>query len=94
MSSRINLLAESIDAHFAGRLIRTASTCGELTYELNATDLLEMCTRLRDGKEFKFEQLIDLTGLDYLSYGQVEWSTQESTGTGFSRGVSHDPLIG
>jgi NADH-quinone oxidoreductase subunit C len=92
MSSRINLLAERIAAKFAGRVTRVVSTCGELTYELAAADLLSVCGTLRDDAEFKFEQLIDLTGLDYLSYGQVEWSTQESTGTGFSRGVSHDAL--
>ncbi|MGE0114109.1 MAG: NADH-quinone oxidoreductase subunit C [Steroidobacteraceae bacterium] len=92
MSSRIDSLAERIEAQFAGRVTRVASTCGELTYELAAGDLLPVCTGLRDGAGFRFEQLIDLTGLDYLSYGQVEWSTQESTNTGFSRGVSHDAL--
>jgi len=92
MSSRIDSLAERIETQFAGRVTRVASICGELTYELAAGDLLPVCTGLRDGAGFKFEQLIDLTGLDYLSYGQVEWSTQESTNTGFSRGVSRDAL--
>lgn len=93
MSSRIELLAERVETQFAGRVTRVASTCGELTYELGADDLLQVCTALRDGAEFKFEQLIDLTGLDYFSYGQVEWSTQESTGTGFSRGVASGALL-
>jgi NADH-quinone oxidoreductase subunit C len=88
MALRIELLAERIEAQFAGRVTRIASTCGELSYELGADDLLSICTSLRDGVDFKFEQLIDPTGLDYLDYGQVEWSTQESTGTGFSRGVA------
>jgi len=42
---------------------------------------------LRDGADFKFEQLVDLSGVDYLSYGSSEWLTQESTSSGFSRGV-------
>lgn len=86
MASRIDLLAERIGAQFV-QLTRIESICGELTYELNAADLLPVCTALRDGADYKFEQLIDLTGVDYLSYGQAEWSTLESTATGFSRGV-------
>jgi NADH-quinone oxidoreductase subunit C len=31
--------------------------------------------------------LIDLCGVDYSEYGQVEWTTEKSTGSGFSRGV-------
>ncbi len=87
MATRIDLLAESIEATFAGRLNRIESSCGELTYELAADDLLQIGAALRDGAAFKFEQLIDLTGMDYLNYGQVEWLTQQSTGTGFSRGA-------
>ena len=36
---------------------------------------------------FGFEQLIDLCGVDYLLYGKDEWATEESTNTGYSRGV-------
>jgi NADH-quinone oxidoreductase subunit C len=88
MASRIESLAQRIEAQFAGRVTRIVSTCDELTYELAGDDLLPIATTLRDGAEFKFEQLLDLTGVDYLNYGQVEWFTQESTNTGFSRGVA------
>lgn len=88
MATRLELLAEHIETQFAGRLSRVESTCGELTYEVSADHLLQVATELRDAPPFQFEQLIDLTGVDYLSYGQVEWSTQQSTGTGFSRGVA------
>ena len=88
MATRIDVLAERIESHFADRLSRIESTCGELTYELSAEHLLQVTTELRDLPQFKFEQLVDLTGVDYLGYGQVEWSTLQSTGTGFSRGVA------
>ena len=90
MSNRIETLATKIDARFAGKLMRQTSTCDELTYEVAADDLLTVCRTLRDDPEFKFEQLVDLTGIDYLEYGRVEWRTQESTSTGFSRGVNRD----
>jgi NADH-quinone oxidoreductase subunit C len=88
MATRLETLASSVETRFAGRLTRIASTCGELTYELAASELLSVCRQLRDDAEFKFEQLVDVTGVDYLQYGRVEWSTQESTSTGFSRGVT------
>src|ERR1700710_1872061 len=88
MASRIELLAQRVDAHFADRVTRIVSTCDELTYEVDGADLLSVAATLRDGADFKFEQLIDLTGVDYLHYGQVEWFTQESTNSGFSRGVA------
>ena len=40
-----------------------------------------------------FEQLVDVCGVDYLTYGKSEWVTQTATDTGFSRGVEPDPVI-
>jgi NADH-quinone oxidoreductase subunit C len=86
MSSRIESIANRIEAQFAASVKRVASACGELTYEVSAANLLSVCQTLRDNEQFKFEQLVDLTGVDYMSYGQVEWATQEATSTSFSRG--------
>jgi NADH-quinone oxidoreductase subunit C len=87
MTSRVDTTASKIEARLAERMKRVASTCGELTYEVVAADLVAVCRQLRDDAELKFEQLIDATGVDYSQYGRVEWSTQESTSRGFSRGV-------
>ncbi|QEP43455.1 NADH-quinone oxidoreductase subunit C [Ectothiorhodospiraceae bacterium BW-2] len=40
----------------------------ELTVTLSAATLLAAMTRLRDDEALKFEQLIDLCGVDYLDY--------------------------
>lgn len=42
---------------------------GELTVEVKASDYKDVCTKLRDDITLKFEQLIDLCGVDYASYG-------------------------
>ncbi len=65
-----------------GRLLPTED---QPTLELPVEQWLEASRVLRD--EFGFEQLIDLCGIDYLSYGQDEWETRDVTGEGFSRGV-------
>ncbi|SRR6266850_2900004 len=53
-------LADAVEIFDAG---------GELTLVANAADLLSMAGTLRDHPALKFEQLIDLCGLDYLDYG-------------------------
>jgi len=60
---------------------------GEVTIEVDPQDLLETCTALRDERELRFEQLTDVCGVDYLAYGKDEWATEETSGSGFSRGV-------
>ena len=93
MSSRHETLAARIDNRFAGRVTRIESFCGDLTYEIGKDDLVEMATTLRDDAEFGFEQLIDVCGVDYLTYGKDEWVTESATGSGFSRGVERMPVI-
>jgi NADH-quinone oxidoreductase subunit C len=88
MPSRIETLAANIEAQFGAQLKAVSSIAGELTYEVSAADLIAVCTRLRDDTAFKFEQLMDLAGVDYLIYGQAEWNSQAATRTGFSRGVT------
>jgi len=63
----------------------------ELSVEIDADQLLDAATALRDNPATSFEQLMDVCGVDYLAYGQAEW---ETGGSGFSRGVSASSSIG
>jgi NADH-quinone oxidoreductase subunit C len=93
MSKSYETLAARIDDRFAGQLTRIDSVCGELTYEVGKADLLAVATTLRDDPVFGFEQLIDVCGVDYLTYGEDEWVTDSATGSGFSRGVERPAVI-
>ncbi len=93
MSDTNETLAARIDARFGEKLTRAPSICDELTYELDKDDLLEVAQALRDEPEFLFEMLIDICGVDYLTYGSVEWTTESATESGFSRGVEREPVI-
>lgn len=59
----------------------------ELTIEVIGHHLRHLCFVLRDEKEFAFDMLMDVCGVDYLQYGVSEWETFSSTATGFERGV-------
>jgi NADH-quinone oxidoreductase subunit C len=88
MNQALETLAEQISARFGDKIARIPSRCDELTIEVAAEALVEVCTALRDAPSFSFEQLIDLCGVDYLQYGRSEWNTDTATFGGFSRGVS------
>ncbi len=91
MTDRYETLAARIDERFGEQMKRVESTCGELTYEVDKDDLVEVASLLR--RELGFEMLMDVCGVDYLSYGSDEWNTADATGTGFSRGVDRQPVI-
>jgi NADH-quinone oxidoreductase subunit C len=91
MSDRYETLAARIDERFGEQLVRVESICGELTYEVGKGDLLEVAFALRS--ELGFEMLMDVCGVDYLTYGCDEWNTDDATETGFSRGVEREAVI-
>ncbi|GAB3733133.1 NADH-quinone oxidoreductase subunit C [Luteimonas pelagia] len=84
MSRRADEFAAQLRAHFAGASVEVAAPRGEVTLEVPAAQWRATCEALRD--EFGFEQLVDLSGVDYLGYGTDEWDTETSS-EGFSRGV-------
>ncbi len=91
MTDRYETLAARLDERFGEKITRVESTCGELTYEVDKDDLIEVAAALRG--EHGFEMLMDVCGVDYLTYGADEWNTQDATGTGFSRGVEREAVI-
>jgi len=83
-------LLGQLQERFGDTLLDAHVALKEVTIEVAAADLIETAIALRDEKDFRFEQLIDVCGVDYLAYGDAEWSTDETTSTGFSRGVEEN----
>ena len=79
-------ILEKLQARFADALLRSKLDREQVTVEIKAEQSITVFTALRD--EFGFAQLLDISGVDYAAYGDTEWTTEESTGKGFSRGVS------
>jgi NADH-quinone oxidoreductase subunit C len=88
MSSKSEQICAAIENSLGSGVVRVPSTCGELTYEVPAAELVQVCTVLRDDPALKFEMLVDVCGVDYLDFGKVEWATRTSSNSGFSRGVN------
>ncbi len=92
-SPRYEALAAAIESRLGQNLRRVPSHCGELTFELEPTALLEVARTLRDEPDFAFEMLVDLCGVDYLTYGQAEWETVDATSGGFSRASVRETIL-
>ena len=80
-------LLSQLQERFGETLLDAHIAVGEVTAEIAPQDLIATATALRDESPFRFEQLIDVCGVDYLAYGETEWATDETTSTGYSRGV-------
>ncbi|HXC09188.1 MAG TPA: NADH-quinone oxidoreductase subunit C, partial [Steroidobacteraceae bacterium] len=86
--TRLESLASEVARALPNQLSRVAADRAELTYEVAAERLLEAASSLRDATGLKFEMCMDVCGVDYLSHGRAEWTTETATSSGFSRGVA------
>lgn len=83
----VNELQTCLTERHAKWITHSVVACGQLTVEVAAAHLRDLCFALRDESPFDFNMLIDVCGVDYLHYGLSEWETQQATATGFERGV-------
>ena len=66
--SRLDILQDTLRTVLGARLTELVRDRGELTITVAASDYLGTAQTLRDHPQLKFEQLIDLCGVDYSSY--------------------------
>jgi NADH-quinone oxidoreductase subunit C len=83
-------LAERLRARFGERALAIVEAHGETTLEVAPSCFVDVARALRDEPEFQFEQAVDVSGLDFLGYGEGEWETTDVSSEGFSRGVEGD----
>jgi NADH-quinone oxidoreductase subunit C len=67
--TRLETLVRNLAAVLGGRIADTTVARGEVTIVVPAAEQLEVARMLRDHADLRFEQLIDLCGVDYLEYG-------------------------
>jgi NADH-quinone oxidoreductase subunit C len=69
MNTKLAALAENLKSVLGDRIAGIDESRGELTLVVNATDLLWVAAQVRDHAQLRFEQLVDLCGVDYLEFG-------------------------
>lgn len=88
----VDVLHAKINERFEKWLSSSHIALGELTLIVAPENFLDVAQALRDEKEFAFDLLVDVCGVDYLHYGHSEWETEAATTTGFERGVDRNYL--
>jgi NADH-quinone oxidoreductase subunit C len=73
MTSRLESLSAALQARLGDKLSSMTAATGELTVVVKPEELLAVAGILRDAPDLKFEQLIDLCGVDYSAYGEEAW---------------------
>ena len=75
-ASRLEDLAEVLNKCLGDAVTSSEIEFGELTLVIVPTRLLEVAKTLRKDPLFSFTQLSDISGVDYLTFGEADWQTQ------------------
>ena len=68
MTEALQALAAHARESFGDAIVAEQFSHGELTLDIRREQLLKVCQRLRDDHRLRFEQLLDVCGVDYLTY--------------------------
>jgi NADH-quinone oxidoreductase subunit C len=71
--SQLDTLQAALESALGPRLKKLVRDRGEITVTVGAADYLAAATVLRDHADLKFEQLIDLCGVDYSNWKDRPW---------------------
>ena len=66
--TNIERLSAQLKLALGDKIVKQSLAFGEITIECKVEDYFNVCTKLRDHAELKFEQLIDLCGVDYADF--------------------------
>lgn len=73
MSTKLETLEAGLRNALGSHLQSLNVALGEITIVVNAADYLAVMRVLRDHADLRFEELIDLCGVDYSTYGDGIW---------------------
>ena len=72
--AKLDLFLAQLKLALGDKITKLSLALEEITIECKVENYLNVCAKLRDHAELKFEQLIDLCGVDYSEYldGQLD----------------------
>jgi NADH-quinone oxidoreductase subunit C len=73
MATKLERLKQALESALADRITSLTTALDEITVVVKAGDLLAAAQTLRDHPDLRFEELMDLCGVDYSAYGEGAW---------------------
>jgi NADH-quinone oxidoreductase subunit C len=90
MSAKLETLSQNLQKHFGEKLVSLKLALGEVTIEVAAADYLAVMTALRDEADLGFEEIIDLCGVDYSTYGEGAWNGRRFAAVSHLLSIAHN----
>ena len=90
MSAKLETLSQNLQKHFGDKLKSLKLALGEVTIEVAAADYLGVMTLLRDEADLHFEEIIDLCGVDYSTYGDAVWPGRRFAAVSHLLSIAHN----
>jgi len=73
MAGKLEQLKSALTSALGGKIVSLSEALGELTLVVDAKDYAATARWLRDDLAVRFEELIDLCGVDYSGFGEGGW---------------------
>ncbi len=90
MTTKLETLASALQQVLGDKIKSITTALGEITVVVGAADYLPAMLALRDDPATRFEQLIDLCGVDYSQYGDGRWEGARYAVVSHLMSVSHN----
>ena len=90
MNAKLERLSTAIDAALGEKIASKVAALGQLTVVVDAANYLAAAQILRDTPTLRFEQLIDLCGVDYSMFGDGRWEGRRYAAVSQLLSVTHN----
>ena len=90
MTTKLETLDAALRNALGAHVQSLQTTLSELTLIVKAADYLSAMRVLRDHADLKFEELIDLCGVDYSTYGEGAWDGQRFAVVSHLLSITHN----
>ncbi len=88
---RLDELEEALEEHLEDfEDCQWERALSQVTLTIPRERLIEVMKLLREKRALAFEQCTDVCGVDYATYGESEWVTNNAANAGFGRGASRE----
>lgn len=74
MTTKLETLERALHGALGGSIVDLKAALGEITIVVDGSRYQAAMNILRDNQELRFEELVDLCGVDYSGYGDGAWT--------------------
>src|SRR6266704_6783035 len=88
--AKLERLKSALNASLGGKIVSLSEALGELTAVVEAKDYAATARFLRDDPAVRFDELIDLCGVDYSGFGEGKWEGRRFVGVSHLLSLAHN----